>query len=54
MRKVVKPPSSERTLAPYVAAHARETGADVAPRHARLAAVHLGAGQLGRSVRPDG
>lgn len=50
MRKDVKPPSSERTLARYVAAHARETGADVA-RVRRLISFMAMAGALRQAVR---
>jgi hypothetical protein len=51
--RTVKPPSSERTLARYVAAHARETGADVA-RVRRLISFMAMAGALRQSARQDG
>jgi hypothetical protein len=51
--RTTKPPSSERTLARYVAAHARETGADVA-RVRRLISFMAMAGALRQSAREDG
>jgi hypothetical protein len=48
----IKPPTSERTLARYVAAHARETGADVA-RVRRLISFMALAGALRQGVRGE-
>jgi hypothetical protein len=52
VRSSVKTPTSERTLARYVAAHARETGADVA-RVRRLISFMALAGALRQALRGD-
>lgn len=52
MSSAIKPPTSERTLARYVAAHARETGADVA-RVRRLISFMALAGALRQAVRGE-